>query len=230
MRPWYGLALLAVLATVSIDAATATPAELHRQADFNGVWQVEGSVGTLMPLDHAPLPLTASAATLYQRHRQARAAGDRSWDSASRCIPLGVPRVMTSSAPFEILQEPRFVTMLFQVQRLYRKIYLDAGTPINGDATFMGTSRGHWEGGTLVIETRNFKSGTSLDDAGLPDNAALVVRERLHLERRGVLVDRIQIQDADVFTSPWTTELRFRRLPDDMRLKEDICADRIGHR
>jgi hypothetical protein len=213
-----GLSCLATALFAPVLAAAA--------ADFTGIWQASGDYAALSTLDHEAPPLTAEAARIYQRHRAARAADDLSWDSATRCIPLGVSRILGARAPFEILQEPATITMLFQTQRLYRKIYLDAAAPVNSDSTFMGQSFGHWEGDTLVIQTRNFKPDTSLDDSGLPHSEDLQLTERLRIVKPGLLVDRIRIEDDKTFSRPWETAIVLKRRVH-VRIAEDICVDRI---
>src|SRR6201999_1392200 len=74
------------------------------------------------------------------------------------CTPPGLPRIMAAPYPFQIVQTPRQVTILYEMNRVFRTIRLDAqhANPDFWDPTYTGESVGHWEGNTLVIDTTNF--------------------------------------------------------------------------
>jgi hypothetical protein len=76
-----------------------------------------------------------------------------------RCISLGVvgsmlPKIYGNG--HRILQSPGYVVILDEMIHEARVVPLD-GRPFPGDKikTYMGVSRGHWDGSTLVVETRN---------------------------------------------------------------------------
>jgi hypothetical protein len=193
--------------------------------DLAGVWLVQGGDGDLTGVDGSLPPFTADAANLYQQRRLAAQAGDTSWDSTQRCIPPGLPRIMFIQEPFEIAQDSNLITMTFQYQRLVRFVYLTDAYPENPDASFMGSSRGHWEGPVLVIESANFKTGTVLDDSGIPHGTKLQLTERLQRRDPDTLAVQILIADEDNFTHSWQAQAVFKR-QHGVQVQEDVCVER----
>ena len=95
----------------------------------------------------------------------------------------GVPRIMYLDFPFQIFQTPKAIAMAFEWELDYRLIYTD-GTPHPTDADFwMGDSRGHWEGDTLVVDVSNINDKTWFDMAGDFHSDALHVVERYRMTR-----------------------------------------------
>lgn len=199
-------------------AIAATP-------DFTGTWEITGSHPALRPTSGA-VPFTQAAAAAYAKTQAQTKAGDLSWDTSQKCIPPGIPRTLAVRQPFQILQDPDVMAFLFQDQRLVRYIYLNPKQPVNDDPTFMGQPFGHWEGSTLVATTDNLKTGTFLDDEGMPHSMDLRVTERWSLAGPNKLIDKIHIEDDQTFTRPWDASLTFHRL-NGVRIQEDICVDRI---
>src|SRR5262249_2370076 len=86
---------------------------------------------------------------------------------------------------------------------------------------YLGDSRGHWEGNTLVVETTNFGNLTGFggNGNGLPHSEALHMTERFTRTAPDVLIYSVRIDDPKTFTRPWTLQLPlvsppgFRTLP-----------------
>lgn len=200
-------------------------AAFAQHPDFTGVWQATPRSAALLP-SSGTIPFNDPAATIYKAHQDKSEAGDHSWDSINECIPPGTPRIMAQPHPFEIFQEPGKITLLFELQRLYRTISLTGHSNASSDPTFMGTSLGHWDGDALVVETTNFKTDTVLNDSGVPHSDQLKVTERWSLNSPNTLQDRITIEDAGTFTRPWSTVLTLKRLKH-ISIHEDVCVDRV---
>jgi hypothetical protein len=67
-----------------------------------------------------------------------------------------------------VVQTPNLLLMLFS-GTLYREIFTDGrGLPKDPNPDWMGYSVGHWDGGTLVIESAGFNDWTWLDYEGAP--------------------------------------------------------------
>ena len=159
------------------------------------------------------------------------------FDSRIRCLPAGTPRGFFWSFynGWQILQPPGHVVILYEHNHLYRVIPLD-GSPHPGDdiQLWMGDSRGHWEGNTLVIDVTNFTDKTwvigELGGEGIhigsfhsPD---LHVVERLTIADADNIDYEVTIEDPNVFTQPWTMRYRaFTRAPDDYVLFEYACHE-----
>jgi hypothetical protein len=86
-----------------------------------------------------------------------------SWD---RCITRGMPVSMLArnyNNGIRIFQAPGYVVISLEMAHEARIIPTD-GRPTLDPAIrqWLGESRGHWEGDTLVVETVNFGHGTSI--------------------------------------------------------------------
>lgn len=193
--------------------------------DLDGDW-VSAGENDRLPLVGDKPQLTPVGRKLFDAHRAAAAKGDRSWDGVRRCLPPGVPRVLAITQPFAIASDAHLLLMSFQLQRLVRFVYLDDAFPADGDSSFLGESRGRWDGHALLIETRHFAPGLVLDGTGLPAGARLTVTERLEMPERDALVDHVTISDEEMYSRPWQAELHFRRSA--QRPREDVCVERTG--
>jgi hypothetical protein len=90
----------------------------------------------------------------------------------------------------------------------------------------MGSATGKWEGKELVIDSKQYNEKTLLDDA-TPHSESLHVVERIRLVDRNTLEDVVAVIDPETFTAPWETVLRFKRLPANTPVSEDVCTDRV---
>jgi hypothetical protein len=74
--------------------------------------------------------------------------------------------------------------------------------PFSTIRTYMGESRGHWEGSTLVVETKNYlTSGTII--SGVPASDALRVIERFTRVGDHALAYEATVDDPQTWTQPW---------------------------
>ena len=114
--------------------------------------------------------------------------------------------------------------MAFEWELDYRLIYTD-GTPHRptDDDSWMGDSRGHWEGDTLVVDVGNINDKTWFDMAGDFHSDALHVVERYHMTDHDTIQYEATIEDSKVFTKPWTINIALRRRTDRDRLFEYVC-------
>jgi hypothetical protein len=126
-------------------------------------------------------------------------------DPVSRCVVQGVPRGMYQGE-YEILQPPGQVVILIEPVHQFRVIPLDNRPQPHGDIKlFMGSSRGRWEGNTLVVTTTNFNNLTWFDIVGSFHSAAMKVMERFTFTDINTIDYRATIEDAKVYTRPWTS-------------------------
>jgi len=132
-------------------------------------------------------------------------------DPQARCLAGGVPREMFHSQ-VRILQSAGQVVILNSQNHVFRVIPLD-GRPHLGPHTklWMGDSRGHWEGTTLVVDVTNQNAKGRLDMVGnfFSDTAHVV--ERFAFVDTNTLNYRATIEDPAVYTRPWTIASKFVR-------------------
>jgi hypothetical protein len=217
--------LLAAGIAASAAAASATP-------DLQGVWKLAAPTKTLKPVSGS-VPFTAQGRKQYEENKRLQAKGDYDdYDiTLSRCNNAGVPRLMMTPERFKIWQRFGIVTFDFEWNRALRQI--DAsGQPPREDmlgralaTTMTGTSKGHWEGDTLVAETTNLSDRTLLDDL-VPHTQDIKVIEHLRLVDPDTLEDRITIDDSAYFKRPWDAVLTYKRQPAAV-FPEDVCLDRV---
>ena len=105
---------------------------------------------------------------------------------------------------FQLFQTPTQVTIMQEMGHLVRTIPLD-GRPHLDDriAQWAGNARGHWDGDTLVVETRNYDARSRYSGG----SANLVIVERFTHISPTVLRQEITLTDPDTWTEPWTVEL-----------------------
>jgi hypothetical protein len=125
--------------------------------------------------------------------------------------------------PLQILQTEEEVAILSEYVHTTRWIPLTALDRYPGYESWMGDSRGHWDGNTLVIETIGFNGSTWLDHSGNFHSEALTVTERLTRTAPDVITYEARIEDPKVFTRPWTIRMPLHRLTDRTRLLEHEC-------
>jgi hypothetical protein len=127
-------------------------------------------------------------------------------DSEAKCWLLGVPRITYSGHPFQVFQGTASdrVTILYEYAHTNRYIYTKNTTHPRGPIEWwMGDSRGHWEGDTLVVDNVHFNDRTWFDEAGNFHSEDLHVVERYTLSDADHIDYEVTIDDPKVFTRPW---------------------------
>jgi hypothetical protein len=168
-------------------------------------------------------PLKPEYQKLYEASLKDQAEGGQGLDVTYRCIPTGMPRMMSGVFPVEWVFTPTTTFMLseFMIQSP-RRIYTDGRSfPENQEPTYVGYSVGKWldtDGDgrfdTLEVETRNIKTPRTYEATGIPiaDDGLGVVKERIFLDKNNpdVLHDEITTIDS-ALTRPWTVMKSYRR-------------------
>jgi len=110
-----------------------------------------------------------------------------------------------------------------------RVVHLDnAPHPDPALRQWMGDSKGHWEGDTLVVDTVDILPQAPLaisEAAGLPNNGGMHVIERIHLADKDILHDDLEIIAPHLLTKPWkTTRIFFRQRARKFDIVEGVCV------
>lgn len=136
-------------------------------------------------------------------------------DTQNRCLLGGIPRPFYNTT-FRILQPDGYVVFVWDDYHSFRVVPLD-GRPHVGPniKLWMGDSRGHWEGNTLVIDAANLNAKFRLTYVGdfFSQNAHLV--ERLSFVDANTMTYEVTIDDPTVFTRPWTMRVAERRVAEE---------------
>jgi len=148
-------------------------------------------------------------------------------DPEAKCYLLGVPRITYSGHPFQIFQGPSDepITILYEYAHANRFIYVNGtGHPAGPIEWWMGDSRGHWEGDTLVVDNVHFNDQTWFDRAGDFHSEELHVVESYTLADADHINYQARIEDPKVFTRPWNINLvLYRRKEKDAQLFDYEC-------
>jgi hypothetical protein len=146
-------------------------------------------------------------------------------DPHVRCLPDNPPRHWTLPHLTKIVHTPKLLVMLYEVNAMYRQAFID-GRPFPADMnpTWNGYSVGHWEGDTLVVETRGFRDDLWADTWGSPMSDAAKMTERFTRKNFGTMQIDVTIDDPKVYTKPFTVALN-ESLEADTELVDEFCAE-----
>jgi hypothetical protein len=163
---------------------------------------VEPADGRVPPLTPEAQKMAAGRAQARRGRGPADSYEDRSaWE---RCITRGaIGHLPTGyNNGNEILQTPGYVIIRVEMIHETRIIPLDGRPHVGaGVRSYVGDSRGHWEGNTLVVETSNFTNRTTINGAALSGAARLV--ERFSRGEPGTLNYEVTVDDPKTWTKPW---------------------------
>jgi hypothetical protein len=143
-----------------------------------------------------------------------------------RCITRGLvgsfmPAVYGNGA--RITQTPDAVVISYEMIHDTRVIPLDGRAAIGaGLHMFMGSSRGRWEGDTLVVESSNFTDRTNV--GGALHSESLRLTERFTRIDPEMIDYEITVDDPLTFTAPWTMRMTITQQPD-YQIYEYACHE-----
>jgi len=164
------------------------------------------------------LPTLTTDGQKRAAERAARAQVVGRWDSAQsndlddRCVIFlgaGPPMLPAGyNSNYQIVQQAGYVMILFEMAHESRIIPLDSRPHVSRNVRqWLGDSRGHWEGDTLVVETTNFNGKNPL--RGSSENMRVV--ERFTRTDADTIQYKFTVEDESTWTRPWTAELPMRK-------------------
>ena len=206
------------------------------QPDINGVWQAyasESAPGAGRPSTEQGRAMVDAFFDQY---------GDDMPEAGWYCVPPGMPAMMTSmvSYPIDIVQTPARVTMIHELDMQVRRIFMDGRDwPADNYWTSrMGYSLGHWEGETLVIETRFLseyltRNWPRTEQTRVIERISRANRSELDVVRNGfpdendsedILVVDMTVTDPVLYTEPQHITMYYQRVSDAEFLEYDCAA------
>jgi hypothetical protein len=242
---------LCVLTSAGLLLASSAFAESH--PDLSGTWynssplagatlkkQENGTVSftkinrsdTAATKGQVPGALASTRAPAYKPEFQAKvkdlAERESKTDPVFYCDRPGTPRV---GPPRRVAQLPNEVIFLYEDASgdVYRVIPTD-GRPHRADAnpSYYGDSVGHWEGDTLVVDSRSFVEDTWFGENGYFHTDAMHVTERLW--RVGAnLAYQVIVEDPKVLAAPWTAPVRVVTPSNEPLEESPKCVETDGH-
>lgn len=249
---YLGLALIANLA--SAQASDPIPRTPDGKPDFSGVWQTgglnflgpQGNVVTGPPEDPAiegarlfgdnarargPVvgrgaePGQIATQPVLQPWAQEKVSKYTTTDDPTvHCFMPGVPRVFGIPFPFEIVQTPTQIVILFESMRSFRQIPTDGRKPV-GEVLpgYNGESNGRWEGDTLVVDVKNFNGRIwGPLNMRITSDAFHVVERYTH--QGNTIAYEALIEDPKVLVEPFVYRATFRK-PPETRVMEYECLE-----
>ena len=214
-------------------------------ADLNGIWQAVNTANWDLQ-DHAARqgPLTALGASFsvpagagvvegneipYQpwaaEKKKQNAERWLTSDPEIKCYLPGVPRATYMPHPFQIVQSRDTILVAYEFAGASRIVRMTKteDAPIE---SWMGWSRGRWEGDTLVVDVTGLNDQTWFDRSGNFHSEALHVVERYTRTGADHLLYEATIEDPKVFTRPWKISMPlYRRKEKNAQLLEYKCVE-----
>ncbi len=158
------------------------------------------------------------------------------FDSWDRCITRGLP---ASMFPFrynnglQIIQAPGYVVLRMEMIHEARIVALNAPPVSANIKEWLGVSRGHWDGNTLVVETTNFRPGASATNTGVggsppgnrfPISDQMKMTEQFTRLNKDFLIYTITVEDPVVLTHSWTARFPLK-LDNGFQILEYACTE-----
>jgi hypothetical protein len=196
--------------------------------DITGVWQTQHYYADIEEVLGHPVPFNDAGMQKWEENKMAIASGDLTDEARRVCVPDGLPRILSNPYPFQIIETPGQITLIYELNHVIRPIKLDV-EQADADTLeifpyYMGHSVGHWDGDTMVIESAGFNEKTWLDATGKPSSWQKTTVERIRKVDANTLEDQITITDPMYLTEPFTVTYRYDKR-DNLRLEDYNCGD-----
>jgi hypothetical protein len=220
------------------------PRALDGKPNISGIWQAMGTAhwdieahvarpgpvvamgalgaipGGMGVVEGGPLPYKPEALKIKKENQE-------NWltrDPVVKCYMPGVPRANYMPFPFQIVQSPKQILFAYEFAFAERVVTMNTKEEAPIDS-WMGWSRGSWEGDTLVVDVTGLVEDTWFDSSGNFHSNALHVVERYTPTSPNTLQYEATIEDPNVFTRPWKMSLPlYRRVDKNMELMDFNCV------
>jgi hypothetical protein len=239
-------ALFLALAAASTRAQTSSsrlPRTSGGKPDLNGIWEALSTANWDLQ-DHAPeagplwqtgaigaapaglgvvmgneIPYLPEAAA----KRKENFANRAKLDPEAKCYLPGVPRATYMPFPFQIVESPKDILFVYEFASANRLVNMGKPKEAGADS-WMGTSNGHWEGNTLVVDVTGLNGLAWFDRAGNFASDSLHVVERYTRTDIDHITYEATIDDPKVFSKSWKISLPlYRRVEKNVQLMEFKC-------
>jgi hypothetical protein len=228
-------ALVAAAVVVTAPFAAVSPAKAAPAAqwpDISGIYWTNTYSPKIQPVGGGDPPYKPEAMATYRKNMEAVKTFSLNDKARKVCTPDGVPRILESPYPFEIVESPSRgeVHILYELNHVIRPVTMTKPLPSEEELEtfpfYSGHSAGHWEGDTLVIESAGFNEMTFLDNSGAPHTDQLRTVERIRKINGGKeLEDVVTIHDPGVFTKDWSARFVYQSRPD-IRMMDYACGEK----
>jgi hypothetical protein len=188
----------------------------------------DGRIPPLVPLSPERQQARAARAAAAARFQAGLPHDHTDMSLPVRCIirtdsPPYLPTIYNND--FQIVQSPGFITIAPEMIHSARIIPVDGRPHLNKALKqWLGDSRGHWDGTTLVVETTNFRS----DDGVIFQNAnpaTFKITERFTRVAADSLNYEFTVEDPATWTRPWTALIPWNKVDPDEQMYEYACHE-----
>jgi hypothetical protein len=226
------LAAVAIAIAAQSNAVRPAPRLANGKPDFTGIWdhprvgdisqdstgRCAGETPGCSNKGAGTLPFTPLGKTENERKDK--------FDYGARCLPWGYVRSYGTPYPHAYVHHPDRLAIMWEQDTRYHMVPTDGRKfPADLESKWMGTSIGHWEGDTLVIETRGFNGRTWLDTAQHPHSDQLRLTERISRPDFNHINYEITIEDPKFYAKPMKNTRVFVLMPAGQELFEYSCTE-----
>lgn len=203
--------------------------------DFSGTWMHLDALifRNLKDMYGLDIPFNEAGIKVLTRRIDGNAAGTPYINASAICRPPGPIWQLDLNFPFQIFQSKNWMEWVFEEYHGQWNILLDPSVPTPKDKPYMGVSTGHWEGDTLVVETKDFRQDMWIDVDGAPLSAAGKLTSRIRKvsrsDRGPYLEVLLTIDDPTYYMKPWTIARAYHWRPNRVVMKEYNCEEQVGY-
>src|SRR6266700_7333220 len=221
-----GLVLAALLAVFVLSESAYGAAG---SPDLSGIYWATQYNAKIQLVGGSDLPLTAAGRAAYDKNIAGLKDGSVTDAARKYCVPDGLPRVLATPYPFEIIQAPPGqITMVHELNHQVRVVAVDKPMPSEKELIpfpyYNGHSVGHFEGDTLVVDSAGFNEKTFVDATGAPHTDEMRTTERIRKVSPTQIEDVITIHDPEYYTRDWQARFVYT-LRNDVRLEDYVCGE-----
>jgi hypothetical protein len=172
----------------------------------------------------APTPPALTPEYAAKAQEMAKNAVKSEDNLSANCLPPGLPGIMGQPYPVELLMTPGLMTIVVEAYTQVRHIYTDGRMlPEDPDPSFDGTSVGHWDGDTLVVESVGFEDVPR--GISFPHSDKMKIVERFRLSDPDTLNIETTIQDPLALTKPYSMGNRIFKRHRSWTIAEYVCEE-----
>jgi len=198
--------------------------------DLSGIYWATQYNAKIQLVGGGDVPLTPAGRTAYEKNMAGLKDGSVVDGARKYCVPDGLPRVLATPYPFEIVQgPPGVITIIYELNHQIRTIQMDKPLPNEKELIsfpwFNGHSAGHFEGDTLVVESAGFNEKTFIDATGAPHTDQLRTVERIRKVNPNQLEIVITIHDPEYYSRDWQARFLYAQR-NDIRIEDYLCGER----
>jgi len=167
------------------------------------------------------IPYTPEAAAKQKENYQNR----MKLDPEVKCYMPGIPRANYMQYPFQITQSQKDIAFAYEYATANRVVNMGPFKKAAVD-TWMGTSNGHWEGDTLVVDVTGLNGNSWFDRSGNFQSDSTHIVERLNLADADHINYEATVEDKTIYTRPWKlSTVLYRRKEKNAQLNEFKCVE-----